>query len=284
MQALNSSLEGDTRDMESIEPFYADQGTPDIHPYERLTPARWIACVTAVIVIHAALIALLWVAGAFQSVHIDQALDITLTDSGGQSSTVYVMQAMPDVPSEEPLTEPFTQKVPEAIPDTIPDSIPPAEVPLILKAKPTQAVQPNKKIQVTEKKNIQKLPQEQSSQQPEQSSHEVKNGSSQRAEPSSSEGSSTSTQTAPKLVKSPKPRYPSESIRHRQEGRVVVNLEVLENGSVGQATLVQSSGFTALDHSALEAIKNWQYANADGTEPLVRQWLRVSIVFELKNR
>jgi len=65
---------------------------------------------------------------------------------------------------------------------------------------------------------------------------------------------------------------------------VIVNIEILENGSVGQATLAQSSGFTSLDQSALESIKNWQYSNAAGSAELVRQWVRVSIVFELKNR
>ena len=280
MQTPNSSLERDTCGIDSPESFYAGHGTPDIHPYWRLTPVRWIACVSAVLLIHAALIALLWIAGAFQSVRVDQDLEITLSDSGGQSSTIFVMEAMPDVTAEEPLKELVTEKVPEPIPEPIP----PADAPIVSKAKPIQAAAPNKKPPVTEKKNTQKIPEQQSGHEVDQASHEAQKGPSQSAEPTSAEGSNTSSQSAPKLVKSPKPRYPSESIRFKQEGRVVVNLEVLENGSVGQATLAQGSGFTALDQSALDAIKNWQYANAAGSGPLVRQWVRVSIVFELKNR
>jgi protein TonB len=143
--------------------------------------------------------------------------------------------------------------------------------------KPVQVAQPNNKQASAEPLNIQKSAAD-------KSSREETSGSMQSKEPAASEGANTSTQSAPKLVKSPKPRYPSDSIRRRQEGRVVVNIEVLENGSIGQATIAQSSGFPGLDESALDAVKNWQYTNGSGSGELVKQWVRVSIIFELKNR
>jgi protein TonB len=144
-------------------------------------------------------------------------------------------------------------------------------------AKPAQVAQPPKKQALTDKSTIQKGAAD-------PSGREESSGSSQSRESASSEGSNASDQVPPKLVKSPKPRYPSESIRLRQEGRVIVNIEVLENGSVGQASIAQSSGFSALDQSALETVKNWQYASGSGSGSLVKQRVQAGIIFELKNR
>jgi len=319
VQTLNCSDESPTRCTDSPDAIYAGRGTPDIHQYGKLTPKRWITCVVAVILMHVALIALLWIAGVYESKRLEQDLAITLADAGRQSSVVFIMESTPVLPVEEVAPEVPPEPIAESVPPPVvqtepppvqeqativmpaqstvqepvietksPEKPTPQELaskpqvpPPVLKekpvAKPVQVAPPIKKQPTTEKTNIQK-----SAADP--SSREEPSGSSQNRESVSSEGANTSARAVPKLVKSPKPRYPSESIRLKQEGRVIVNIEVLENGSVGQASIAQSSGFSALDQSALDAVKNWQYTNGSGSGQFVQQWVRASIVFELKNR
>ena len=312
MQTLNCSDESPTQSTDSPDAIFAGHGAPDIHQYGKFTPARWITCVLAVILMHVILIALLWIAGVYESTRLEQDLAITLSDAGGQSSVVFIMETSPGAPTEEsvaqaqpeqfveplaapvapseaaPAQEQATLRMPEQSTAQQPlvvnksvETSKPQDPPPVMKAtpvaKPVQMAQPTKKQPTTEKSNIQKGAAE-------QSSREDPNGSSQNKQPVSSEGSNTSVQAAPKLVKSSKPRYPSESIRLRQEGRVIVNIEVLESGAVGQASIAQSSGFSALDQSALDAVKNWQYASGSGSGQLVPQWVRAGIIFELKNR
>jgi bla regulator protein BlaR1 len=47
------------------------------------------------------------------------------------------------------------------------------------------------------------------------------------------------------------PAYPRTALRNEQEGRTVLAFTVLESGEVGPASLVRSSGHTALDDAAL---------------------------------
>jgi protein TonB len=314
------------RGTDSPDAIYAGHGTPDIHQYVKRTPAGWMICVAAVILLHVAFIALLWIADLYESTRFEQDLAITLSDAGGQSSVVFIIDTVPGVAHDEPVAEvqperrsepmapitppsdpappqehasllmPAQEKVQESVIETKSPETPksqepppvvqeptpkPQEPPPVLQskpvAKPVQSAPPTKKQPTAEKPNMQKGAAE-------QSTREDPSGSSQNSAPVSSEGSNTSTQAVPKLVKSPKPRYPSESIRLRQEGRVIVNIEVLESGAVGQATIAQSSGFSALDQSALEAVKNWQYASGSGGGQLVTQWVHAGIIFELKNR
>jgi protein TonB len=89
---------------------------------------------------------------------------------------------------------------------------------------------------------------------------------------------------APKPISSPKPPYPLSAFKVRQEGRVVLELEVLEDGAVGQVRLAQSSAFESLDASALATVKKWKYSPAHKNGQIVKQWIRVSILFEVQAR
>jgi TonB family protein len=89
---------------------------------------------------------------------------------------------------------------------------------------------------------------------------------------------------APKPISSPKPPYPLSAFKLRQEGRVVLELEVLEDGAVGLVRLAQSSAFESLDASALATVKKWKYSPAHKSGQIVRQWIRVSILFEVQAR
>ena len=287
---MNSSPECKSKLIDRTYSIYVDISLPDTHQFYKQTTASWITFISAVIVMHLGLVILLWIASSSKYDRVDEDLFIEFSDSGGQRSAFFVMEALPGVSVDQSIETYPTQSLHEPIEqlelvpqlETLPQLETPSQFdpPIVLNTKPVHSAQP---VQAIKKHSIISQPTtpKKSSDQP---SSEHKNTSIINRDSGLSEESSTSTQNTPKLVKSMKPRYPSESIRLRQEGRVVVNIEVLESGSVGQATLVKSSGFNALDQSALETIKNWQYSNLGTGGPPIRQWVRASIVFELKNR
>jgi len=61
--------------------------------------------------------------------------------------------------------------------------------------------------------------------------------------------------SCPKLTA---PTYPAISRRMGEEGKLVLRVELDENGHVDEARVIDSSGIPRLDNAALEAVKNWQ--------------------------
>jgi protein TonB len=60
-------------------------------------------------------------------------------------------------------------------------------------------------------------------------------------------------------LNNPKPAYPRESQRRREQGRVVVQVYIGTDGQASRATLSKSSGYEALDKLALETALKWRY-------------------------
>ena len=58
------------------------------------------------------------------------------------------------------------------------------------------------------------------------------------------------------------PAYPETLRQQRIEGRVAVRMLVLEDGSVGDANVVSSSGYGEMDEAALDAVRQWQFVPA----------------------
>jgi protein TonB len=54
------------------------------------------------------------------------------------------------------------------------------------------------------------------------------------------------------------PRYPHHSRRMREEGMVMLRVELDEQGSVCDAHIATSSGFVRLDEAALTAVRTWR--------------------------
>ena len=54
------------------------------------------------------------------------------------------------------------------------------------------------------------------------------------------------------------PSYPSLSRRLGEEGKLVLRVELDENGYVGTASVVESSSYKRLDEAALAAVKTWR--------------------------
>lgn len=83
-------------------------------------------------------------------------------------------------------------------------------------------------------------------------------------------------------LNNPRPAYPMAARRMGWEGRVVLNVEVLAEGSCGDASVFQSSGHEVLDNAALRTVKGWRFVPASRAGRPVTQWFKVPIQFSLK--
>ncbi|MCG6118276.1 MAG: TonB family protein [Aquimonas sp.] len=81
----------------------------------------------------------------------------------------------------------------------------------------------------------------------------------------------------------PPPKYPAEAVAKRQEGKVVLAVEVLPDGGVGEARVEQSSGSTLLDAAALETARQWQFNATRKDGEAITSWVQVPVDFSLDN-
>lgn len=79
----------------------------------------------------------------------------------------------------------------------------------------------------------------------------------------------------------PKPVYPVMSRRLGEQGRVVLNVRVLANGSPEKVEVKTGSGFPRLDQAALEAVRQWRFTPAKRGEEPVDAWVLVPLNFSL---
>lgn len=84
-------------------------------------------------------------------------------------------------------------------------------------------------------------------------------------------------------LNNPKPPYPPYAYKAKQEGQVILSVEVLASGESGQISIFSSSGFELLDESALSTVKKWHFVPAKKEGQVVPQTIRVPITFSLKN-
>lgn len=87
--------------------------------------------------------------------------------------------------------------------------------------------------------------------------------------------------TPAQLVSDPRPDYPADSIRRGEEGSVLCAMHVDEQGHVAEVEVLRSSGHSALDRAAAEALRRWIFepAREDG-KPVAARVLH-QVVFRL---
>ena len=83
-------------------------------------------------------------------------------------------------------------------------------------------------------------------------------------------------------LNNPKPGYPMVARRMGWQGRVTLEVEVLENGLPGQIKLHQSSGRQVLDKAAIQTVRGWRFVAARKSGQEVVQRIFVPINFNLK--
>lgn len=88
--------------------------------------------------------------------------------------------------------------------------------------------------------------------------------------------------TRPSYAENPKPIYPHEAKEKGHEGEVVLRVEVLANGRVGQIEIKKSSSHELLDRSALTAVKQWRFIPAKKGEVAIPLWVNIPVRFQLQ--
>ena len=86
----------------------------------------------------------------------------------------------------------------------------------------------------------------------------------------------------PRYARNPKPAYPQEAKEKGYEGEVILRVEVLPDGRVGQVEVKNSSGYELLDRSALTAVKQWKFIPAKKGETPIPLWVNVPVKFQLQ--
>ena len=86
----------------------------------------------------------------------------------------------------------------------------------------------------------------------------------------------------PRYAQNPKPTYPQEAREKGYEGEVILRVEVLPNGRVGQIEVKNSSGYELLDRSALTAVKQWKFVPAKKGDTPIPLWVNIPVKFQLE--
>jgi protein TonB len=86
----------------------------------------------------------------------------------------------------------------------------------------------------------------------------------------------------PRYSENPKPLYPQEARKKGYEGEVLLRVEVLSNGRVGEIEVRRSSGHEVLDRSAITAVKQWRFVPAKKGETPIPVWVNIPITFQLR--
>lgn len=86
----------------------------------------------------------------------------------------------------------------------------------------------------------------------------------------------------PRYAENPKPPYPQEAREKGYQGEVLLRVEVLSNGRVGQIEIKRSSGHDILDQSALTAVKQWKFIPGKRGTDAVSSWVNIPIKFQLE--
>jgi protein TonB len=91
--------------------------------------------------------------------------------------------------------------------------------------------------------------------------------------------------TAPKVDASfkgnPLPTYPTMSRRLGEQGAVVLRIKITPNGAASEVQVLQSSGYTLLDRSAIDAIQQWKFIPASRDGQAVAAWYEWRWTFQL---
>ena len=86
---------------------------------------------------------------------------------------------------------------------------------------------------------------------------------------------------APVILSRPRPVYPEAFLSARITGEVVLNIEVLSDGSIGAIEVVSSllPGPGGFDEAAISAVRQWQIQPAKNMGNPVACWIRQTVRF-----
>jgi periplasmic protein TonB len=85
-------------------------------------------------------------------------------------------------------------------------------------------------------------------------------------------------------LNNPSPAYPMLARRNGLQGRVVLQVEVLADGSCGKVNIQSSSGYAMLDNAAMNSVKTWRFTPARQGGLAVDKWFMIPVQFSLKDK
>lgn len=89
----------------------------------------------------------------------------------------------------------------------------------------------------------------------------------------------------PYLVSYPKQiSYPMWAIHQGWEGKLVLAVEILQNGSVGRTAVMESTGRKILDEAATHSIQTWKFHPAMKNGQPALTCIQIPIVFQLAEK
>lgn len=83
-------------------------------------------------------------------------------------------------------------------------------------------------------------------------------------------------------LSNPVPVYPVISRRLGEQGRVLLDVYILADGSVGELRLRRSSGYPRLDEAALAAVRHWRYVPARRGDQPIPYWYVQPLDFSMR--
>ena len=87
--------------------------------------------------------------------------------------------------------------------------------------------------------------------------------------------------TRARYLSNPKPEYPEEAKEMRQQGVVVVSVEVGVDGHSNDVSVSRSSGFPQLDQAAVRGVRRWIFEPARAAGQPVSSHVEVPVRFSL---
>ena len=87
----------------------------------------------------------------------------------------------------------------------------------------------------------------------------------------------------PRPKKTIRPHYPDGARRRGEQGDVVLEIRVEEDGSVGDVKVVTPSGFGELDDAAVRAVRAARFTPARSGDAAVASTARLTLTFRLKD-
>jgi len=91
------------------------------------------------------------------------------------------------------------------------------------------------------------------------------------------------TTSCPLYSLNPKPVYPTEARRKRQEGLVSLHVLVTKEGAPQSVVVAKSSGYQLLDDSACKSVTNWKFTPATQDGRVVDSEVEIPVRFKLLN-
>jgi protein TonB len=76
--------------------------------------------------------------------------------------------------------------------------------------------------------------------------------------------------------------YPALSVSRQEEGRVVLEVYIRADGTVGEVRLLQSSGYRRLDTDAMQSVRRWRYVPARRGNQPIPYWYRQPVDYQLQ--